>query len=269
MKEPVPVYLVGTGPGDPDLLTMKASRLLKQADVVVHDRLVSPAIMALARADARRISAGKASGRHELDQDEINALLLRLAREGGRVVRLKGGDPLIFGRGGEEALFLRAHGIRVEVVPGITSASGCTAELGIPLTHRGLATGVRFVTGHCREDTPLALNWASLADPDTTLVVYMGLSNAAEICARLVDHGLHPATPAAALASGTTSARQDCLGTLHDLPARILAAGLRSPVLLVIGRVVALAGGNACQLPELLGLPGFRALPAAAAMEHV
>lgn len=235
------VFLVGTGPGDPDLLTVKAHRLLQQADVVVHDRLVSPDVMALVPLGVRRVSAGKAAGSHQMEQDDINALLLELAQGGNRVVRLKGGDPFIFGRGSEEAAYLAAHGVAVEVVPGITAASGCTAELGIPLTHRGVANGVRLVTGHCRGDGPLDLNWASLADPDTTLVVYMGLLNAGQIAANLIRHGLAADTPAAAIASGTTAARRDCRGTLDDIAARIAAAGLESPVLMVIGRVVALA----------------------------
>ncbi|MCC7283029.1 MAG: uroporphyrinogen-III C-methyltransferase [Acetobacteraceae bacterium] len=248
------VFLVGTGPGDPDLLTVKAYRLLREADVVVHDRLVSPGVMALVPPGVHRVSAGKEAGRHQMAQEDINALLLHLARAGKRVVRLKGGDPFIFGRGSEEAAYLVAHGVAVEVVPGITSASGCTAELGIPLTHRGVASGVRFVTGHCRGDGPLDLNWASLADPDTTLVIYMGLSNAAEIAANLIRHGLPAETPAVAIANGTTAARRDCRGPLRDIAARIAMAGLQSPVLMVIGRVVALAGVPEGAIPA--SIPG-------------
>lgn len=247
------VHLVGTGPGDPELLTLKALRLLRQADVVVHDRLVSPPIMELIPAGTRRVSVGKESGRHELPQDDINALLVRLARDGLEVVRLKGGDPFIFGRGGEEAAWLRANSIPVDVVPGITAATGCAAEMGIPLTHRGLATGVRFVTGHCRDAAP-DLNWASMADPDTTLVIYMGLATLPDIAAQLIAHGLSPATPAMAVAGATTEARRQCRSTLAALPSDVAAARLRSPVLIVIGRVVALADDAHALLADI-GVP--------------
>jgi uroporphyrin-III C-methyltransferase/precorrin-2 dehydrogenase/sirohydrochlorin ferrochelatase/uroporphyrin-III C-methyltransferase len=235
------VHLVGAGPGDPDLLTVKALRLLGEADVVVYDRLVSPDVLALVPTGTARIYVGKAHGDHALKQDEINDLLARLARTGRRVVRLKGGDPFTFGRGSEEAAYLAQQGIRVEVVPGITAAAGCAAAAGIPLTHRGVASGVRFVTGHGRDDGDLDLNWASLADPETTLVVYMGLANLPEISARLIAAGLAADTPAAAITAGTTPKQKVCRATLGTLAQVAGAEGLVAPVLIVIGRVVALA----------------------------
>jgi uroporphyrin-III C-methyltransferase/precorrin-2 dehydrogenase/sirohydrochlorin ferrochelatase/uroporphyrin-III C-methyltransferase len=235
------VHLVGAGPGDPDLLTVKALRLLQGAEVVVYDRLVSPAILELIPAGATRVYVGKATGRHTLPQDEINALLVKLSRSGRRVVRLKGGDPFVFGRGSEEAEHLARHDIASEIVPGVTAASGCTAGFGIPLTHRGLANGVRFVTGHCRENGELDLNWDSLADPDTTLVIYMGLATLPKISRRLIAAGLPPDTPAAAIASGTTPGQTLCRGTLADLPGKTAGTMLKAPVLIVIGRVVAMA----------------------------
>ena len=235
------VHLVGAGPGDPDLLTVKALRLLQGAEVVVYDRLVAPAILELIPPGAARIYVGKADRRHTLPQDEINALLVKLALSGHRVVRLKGGDPFVFGRGSEEAEHLAQQGIAFEVVPGVTAASGCAAGFGIPLTHRGLASGVRFVTGHCRDGQTLALNWASLADPDTTLVIYMGLTTLPEISRRLIEAGLPPDTPAAAIAGGTMPRQTLCRGTLADLPAKAAARTLEAPVLIVVGRVVALA----------------------------
>ncbi|MGQ9366663.1 uroporphyrinogen-III C-methyltransferase [Azospirillum sp. ST 5-10] len=235
------VYLVGAGPGDPDLLTVKARRLVERARTVLYDRLVDERVLALLPRTAERVFVGKAPGRHSLPQEEINALLVRLALAGRTVVRLKGGDPYVFGRGSEEALALSAAGVPFEVVPGVTAATGCGAAVGIPLTHRGLASGVRFVTGHCRDDRALDLNWASLADPDTTLVFYMGLASLPEIRRRLVAAGLDPATPAAIVAAGTTERETVCLGTLADLPERAAVAPLPAPCLIVIGRVVALA----------------------------
>lgn len=235
------VHLVGAGPGDPDLLTVKALRLIQQAEAVVYDRLISPEILALIPPGTMRIYVGKANAHHTLSQDETNALLVRLARTGHRVVRLKGGDPYIFGRGSEEAEHLARHGVAFEVVPGVTAASGCTAGFGIPLTHRGLAMGVRFVTGHCRDDRDLDLNWASLADPDTTLVIYMGLANLQQISRELIAAGLSADTPAAAIASDTTPHQTICVATLADLPDQAGSARLGAPVLIVIGRVVSLA----------------------------
>ncbi|MBK1840392.1 uroporphyrinogen-III C-methyltransferase [Azospirillum sp. YIM B02556] len=235
------VYLVGAGPGDPDLLTVKALRLIEAAETVVYDRLVGERILGLVPRHAERIFVGKAPRRHTLSQEEINALLVRLGLAGRRVLRLKGGDPYVFGRGSEEALAVAAHGIPFEIVPGVTAACGCGAYAGIPLTHRGLATGVRFVTGHCREDAELSLNWASLADPDTTLVFYMALLNLAEIRSRLVAAGLPADTPAAVVSRGTSADQIACLGTLGDLPERVAALAPPAPCLTIIGRVVSLA----------------------------
>ena len=202
MPEKASVALVGAGPGDPELLTLKALRHFQTADVVVYDRLVSAAILALIPPGVQRICAGKAPGEHLLAQDAINALLVRLARAGRRVVRLKGGDPYVFGRGGEEALHLVAHGVPFEVVPGITAASGVLAAAGIPLTHRGMATGVRLITGHTCESDDLDIDWRTLADPATTLVVYMALASLARFRDGLIGAGLAPSTPAVAIASG-------------------------------------------------------------------
>jgi uroporphyrin-III C-methyltransferase/precorrin-2 dehydrogenase/sirohydrochlorin ferrochelatase/uroporphyrin-III C-methyltransferase len=232
------VHLVGAGPGDPELLTVKAARVLERADAVVYDRLVGDGVLDLVPRGAMRIFVGKASSAHHMSQGEINDLLVRLARPGRVVVPLKGGDPFIFGRGSEEAAHLARHGVPFAVIPGVTAAAGCAAAAGIPLTHRGLATGVRFLTGHCRAGAGLDLNWQSLADPDTTLVVYMGLANLSEISARLIAAGLPAATPAAAIASGTTAAQRVCPATLGALPERVHADDLEAPVLIVIGRVV-------------------------------
>lgn len=247
------VHLVGAGPGDPDLLTVRARRLIETAGAVVYDRLVAAEIIALIPPSALRLDVGKAPGLHPVPQEEINALLVALARRGLRVVRLKGGDPLTFGRGSEEAAHLRRHGIPCEVVPGITSAAGCAAAIGVPLTHRGLASGVRYVTGHCRGDRPLELNWASLADPDTTLVVYMGLAHIAEIAARLVAAGLPAGTPLAAVASGTTPRQRHLIATLGTVAEAVAALEDAGPVLFIIGRVVALAPAAAerCDAPAL------------------
>jgi len=237
----MPVYLVGAGPGDPDLLTLKAARLLGECDVVVYDRLVADAVLDLVPPGTSRIHVGKVAGCRRGLQEEINDLLVLLARSGRVVVRLKGGDPFVFGRGSEEAEHLARHGVPFEVVPGITAASACAAAAGIPLTHRGYATGVRFVTGHRRDGGALDLNWNSLADPETTLVIYMGLASLPEICRELVAAGLPATTPAAAIASATTSRQRQCRGTLADLPAKVVASGLRAPVLTVIGDVVRVA----------------------------
>jgi len=250
-----PVYLVGAGPGDPELLTLKAHRLIAQAEVLVYDRLVAQAILDIVPKGTSRIYVGKAPKCHRMVQDEINALLVKLARAGRRVVRLKGGDPYIFGRGSEEAAFLRRHGVPVEVVPGVTAAAGCAAAVGIPLTHRGLATGVRFVTGHRGQDRSLDLNWQSLADPDTTLVVYMGLSTLAQSTAELVAAGLPADTPAAAISNGTLPEQRVIVGTLEDIVGRIEKAGFRPPTLAIIGRVVSLIDSRSlADLPELAGV---------------
>jgi uroporphyrin-III C-methyltransferase/precorrin-2 dehydrogenase/sirohydrochlorin ferrochelatase/uroporphyrin-III C-methyltransferase len=235
------VYLVGAGPGDPDLLTVKALRLLQNADAVVYDRLVSDAILALIPGGVSRIYVGKADGHHNLPQTEINELLVGLARNKRRVVRLKGGDPFVFGRGSEEALHLRRHGIDFEVVPGITSAAACSAYAGVPLTHRGLARQVHLITGHFKNDEPLDFDARRLADPEATLVIYMGLSNLPGICRSLLRAGLPASTPAMAVQDGTTPQQQRVVADLHNLPASVQAAGLQPPVLVVIGQTVALS----------------------------
>lgn len=237
--QPHCVHIVGAGPGDPELLTVRAVRLLGQAEVVVYDRLVSPEILDYVPSSATRLYVGKMAGSHPMPQDQINALLVELAMTGKRVVRLKGGDPLIFGRGSEETLYLARHGIPYQVVPGVTAASGCASAFGIPLTHRGLATGVRFVTGHSRDGT-LDLDWQSLADPQTTLVVYMGLANLPLISARLIGAGLSPETPVAAVAEGTTPRQRIIRATLASIAPCLQRQDLPSPVLIVIGAVVAL-----------------------------
>jgi len=247
---PPMVHLVGAGPGDADLLTLRAARLLQLADVIVHDRLIGDGVLELANSNARRIDVGKAAGRHALPQEEINQLLVELAAPDRVVVRLKGGDPFVFGRGGEEAIFLFRHGIQVEVVPGITAALGCAAAAGIPLTHRGLARSVRFVTGHCRGDDPLDLDWARLADPETTLVVYMGHSQIGEIAGRLIAHGLSPATPVAAISDGCGH-RQRVVRTTLSLATRASdAARPGAPVLFVIGQVVDVITHGMAASPE-------------------
>ena len=236
-----PVLIVGAGPGDPELLTVKAARLLGEADVVMYDRLVSPPILDMVPAGATRIFVGKAPREHHMTQDEINDLLVSLAESGRRVMRLKGGDPFVFGHGSDEALHLARHGIPFEVVPGVTAAAGCAAYAGIPLTHRGLAKGVRFITGHRQDGQDLDVDWKTLADPEITLVVYMGLRNVDRICDELLAAGMEPEIPAAAIAKGTTPDQRTVISTLVALPDTVKEAGLEGPTLVIIGRVVSLA----------------------------
>lgn len=237
--QPGCVYLVGAGPGDPELLTLRGATLVAGADVVVYDNLVSPRILELASESAERVYVGKKAADHVLPQDEINVLLVRHARAGRRVVRLKGGDPFIFGRGGEEMETLVEAGITVEVVPGVTAAAGVAAYAGIPLTHRDHAQSVVFATGFLK-DGALDLDWPMLARRGQTLVLYMAISRLGDICAKLVEHGLLPDTPAGVIERGTTDAQRICVATLHDLADKVRAAGIRPPALMVVGGVVGL-----------------------------
>lgn len=239
-----PVQLVGAGPGDPELLTVKAARAIADADVVLYDNLVSAGVLALLPAGAERIYVGKASARHTMPQREIIAVMIRLARAGRRVLRLKGGDPYIFGRGGEEAQALAAEGIPFEVVPGISAAQGAAASAGIPLTHRDHAARMMWVTGHlreeCRGDDVLALDWPALARPGQTLVVYMGVATLPVLSQRLQTEGLAGDTPAAIVENATLPTQRTIVGTLRTLPALALAERVRAPALIVIGSVVTL-----------------------------
>ena len=231
------VWLVGAGPGDPELLTLKAARLISQADAIVYDHLVGNGIMDLARGDARIVYAGKESSNHTMPQDNINQLLVELAREGLSVVRLKGGDPFIFGRGGEELETLAVSGIPFEVVPGVTAAAGCGAYSGFPLTHRDHARAVTFVTGHLKDGT-VNLDWPALARPCHTVVFYMGIGAASEICRQMIEHGLPSTTPAAVVRNGTQADQRTLLATLGTLPQRIEESGIKPPALIVVGSVV-------------------------------
>lgn len=238
-SSPGKVWLVGAGPGDPDLLTVKAARLIAAADAIVYDHLVGEGVRALFPAHARQVYVGKKAAKHTLKQEEINQLLVDLAREGLSVIRLKGGDPFIFGRGGEELEMLHAAGIGFEVVPGVTAAAGCAAYAGFPLTHREHAQSVTFVTGHLK-DHSIDLDWPALARPGQTVVFYMGVGGAAEICRQMIAHGLPAGTPAAIVRRGTLPDQQTLLATLGCLPQRIAESGIKPPALIVVGSVVGL-----------------------------
>ena len=233
------VYLVGAGPGDPDLLTFKALRLMQKADVVVYDRLVSGPILDMVRRDAEKIYAGKARANHAIPQENINQLLVRLAKQGKRVLRLKGGDPFIFGRGGEEIAELIDENIEFQVVPGITAASGCASYAGIPLTHRDHSQACIFVTGH-RRDGSDDLNWEMLSHANQTVVFYMGLDNVARICSSMKAHGRAADTPAALVEKGTTAEQRVFVGDLDSLPGIIAQNQVHAPTLILVGEVVAL-----------------------------
>jgi len=233
------VYLVGAGPGDPDLITFKALRLMQKADVVIYDRLVSEPILDMVRRDAEKIYAGKASANHAIPQESINQMLVRLAREGKRVLRLKGGDPFIFGRGGEELAELVEENIEFQVVPGITAASGCASYAGIPLTHRDYSQACVFVTGHRRSGAE-DLNWEMLSHANQTVVFYMGLENVERICSSMKAHGRAPNTPAALVEKGTTPAQRVFIGDLDSLPGIIADNEVRAPTLVLVGEVVQL-----------------------------
>jgi uroporphyrin-III C-methyltransferase/precorrin-2 dehydrogenase/sirohydrochlorin ferrochelatase len=233
------VYLVGAGPGDPDLLTFRALRLMQMADVIVYDRLVAPPILDLARRDADQIYVGKERDKHALSQENINQLLVRLAKEGKRVVRLKGGDPFIFGRGGEEIATLMENGVTFQVVPGITAASGCATYSGIPLTHRDYAQSVVFVTGHLK-DGSVDLNWNALAHPNQTIVFYMGLHGVGVLSEQLVKHGLPETTPVALVQQGTTQNQRVVVSDLKNLEATVKKEQVKPPTIIIVGKVVEL-----------------------------
>lgn len=239
------VFLVGAGPGDPELLTLKALKVIQSAQAVVYDRLVSDAVMDLVPHGTVRFFAGKSCRQKAMTQEEINHLLIALAQKGQSVVRLKGGDPFLFGRGGEEVMALAQANIPFEIIPGITSAQACSAYAGIPLTHRGLASGVRFITGHRMTaqdaEVDLEMNWASLADPDTTLVIYMGLVNLKTIAEKLIEYGLPSNTPAAAIEQGTMAAQRVINAAVADIAPKVAEAKLDPPTLVIIGKVAALS----------------------------
>lgn len=233
------VYLVGAGPGDPELLTLRAVRLLRQAEVIVYDHLVSSEVLDFVSPAAVRIYAGKRRNEHTLRQEQINDLLVKHAREGKQVVRLKGGDPFIFGRGGEELQALAAHGISFEVVPGVTAASGVSSYAGIPLTHRDYAQCCIFVTGHLKDGTA-DLDWPSLVRPRQTVVIYMGLGGLPEICGQMMTYGAASTLPVAVVQDGTITTQKVVTGTLSDITERVAEQGLTSPCLIIIGEVVKL-----------------------------
>ncbi len=233
------VYLVGGGPGDPDLLTFRALRLMQKADVIVHDRLVSKEVLDMCRRDAERIYVGKERDNHTVPQEDINHLLVRLAKEGKTVCRLKGGDPFVFGRGGEEIDTLAEQGINFQVVPGVTAAIGISSYAGIPLTHRDYAQSVIFVTGHLKDGTT-NINWTALVQPKQTIVFYMGLHGISIICKELIAHGMATTTPIAMIQQGTTKNQKVVTGTLESMPEKVKQAKLKPPTLIIVGEVVAL-----------------------------
>jgi len=242
-KDEVPtkgeVYLVGAGPGDPDLLTFRALRLMQQAEVVLYDRLLGEGILDMVRRDAERIYVGKRKDDHTLAQEDISELLIRLAKEGKRVLRLKAGDPFTFGRGGEEIEALTEHKIAFQVVPGITAAHGCSSYSGIPLTHRDHAQSCIFVTGHVKDGEP-DLNWESLIQPNQTVAIYMGLSSLSKICQNLINHQANPETPVAVIADGTRAGQKVVTGTLSNISIQVEQEGLESPAMIIVGSVVTL-----------------------------
>lgn len=233
------VYLVGAGPGDPELLTLRALRLISRADVLIYDQLVSAEILELANPLAERIYAGKQRGNHAVPQEDLNQMLVRLGKTGRRIVRLKGGDPYTFGRGGEEVETLRENGVPFEVVPGVTAAAGVAAYAGIPLTHRNHAQACVFVTGHLK-DGSMNLDWPGLARRRQTVVIYMGLHGLAYLCEQLIAHGLPPDWPAAIVQQGTTPKQRTVAGTLASLPELAEQAALKPPTLIIVGEVVRL-----------------------------
>jgi uroporphyrin-III C-methyltransferase len=238
------VYLIGAGPGDPELMTLKAVRLLNSADVILVDDLVNRAVLAHARSGARIIEVGKRGGCQSTPQNFIHRQMINEARAGKVVARLKGGDPFMFGRGGEEIEALRAAGIPVEIISGITSGIAAPATLGIPVTHRDWAPGVTFVTGHTRDGN--SVNWAALAAARTTLVIYMGIKNMPEIVAQLMEAGLSGSTPAAVIQNGTLAEQRQIISSLENLQAATQQAGIGSPAIMVIGEVASLANIETC-----------------------
>ena len=233
------VYLVGAGPGDPELLTLRALKLMQRADVALYDNLISDEVLALLPSTTERIYVGKERANHTMRQEDINELMVRLAKDGRRVLRLKGGDPFVFGRGGEEIDTLFAQGVRFEVEPGITAALGVAAYAGIPLTHRDHAQACLFVTGHLKDGT-MDLDWTALARPRQTIVVYMGLTALPALCERLIEHGLPRTTPVAVVQQGTSRDQRVVTGTLATLPGRAARARLKPPTLIIVGSVVTL-----------------------------